>query len=144
MSSPGSPLQRSRLELASDSVHVSAVVEQPARRCHMGIDRCPVERGDVLLVARREVGVRILGEHRLEAGDVPLLRKRVDRGLASVVQAGWYSNEQTSDAGVLTRASLSLGARSARSTHRRRQLLHHRRQADLLAHAAQWVVPAAG
>jgi hypothetical protein len=52
---PRRPLQRRRLELSSDRVHIGSVVEKPPAGANVSVDRCPMQRGHVLRVALGEV-----------------------------------------------------------------------------------------
>lgn len=51
------------------------MLEEPSRSRDMRIDSGPVERCHVLRVPRAQVRVWVLGEQRLQAGYVALLRQ---------------------------------------------------------------------
>lgn len=74
---PRRPLQRRSFQITAHSVNLGAAVEQPAAYAYVGIDGCPVQRGDILGIARVDAGwvVRVKGD---EGGQVAPLCKGMD------------------------------------------------------------------
>lgn len=82
---PSSPLQRRSLEFSANSINVGSVVEQPPRRGDVRIDSCPVQRCNVLRVARVDVHFRVGRQHGIKRAHITLLCELVDCGLGDIV-----------------------------------------------------------